>query len=267
MKRFLLISLIWPGYLLAQDNARQIEMTQLLLIKNHQVLSGNKQPDGLAEHSETVLRKAERYRYQGDFDKAVPLYQQAAQLNPKRQGYIGYVHLAFLHDYSRAMQYLNAYDALTPTFDDIEGNNPVSYYRGVIYLKTNEFALAIEQLNKSIGDIERKHGSEWVNYRYYVSRARAFLATSQPQKALDDLDKAVANYKKSALAYYHRGLALVQLGRTAEAKSAFQDAQFFFGAKRVEALQAGQAVIPEDQLFPLYESEIEAAIDQLKLKP
>lgn len=266
MKRLLLISLFFPGNLLAQGNERQLEITQLLLINNHQAVQayrGSRQLDTLAETPEYVLRKAENYRYQREFDKAVPLYEKAAQLNPKRQGYIGYVFLAFMHDNDRAMHYLDKYDALTANFDDVEGNNPVSYYRSVIYLKKGAYAQAIEQLNRAIGDIESKHGSEWVNYRYYVSRARAFMATDKPEKALNDLDKAIANYKKSALAYYHRGLALLQLGRSTEAKSALLDAQFFFRAHRADVIRARQVLLPEDQFFPLYEAEIDEALAHL----
>lgn len=271
MIRLLLLCISIPFFSLAQNANTQLAITQSILTVNQKKVqeyywatnNEKKRLDTLSNSSESTFRQAERYRYLREFDKAVPLYEKTVQLNPKRQGYIGYVYLAFLHDYPRAMRHLNGYDAQTANFDDVEGNNPVSYYRGVIYLKTGEYAQAIEQLNRSIGDIEGKHGSEWVNYRYYVSRAKAFIATNQPEKALEDLDKAIANAKKSALAYYHRGLALQQLGRLAEAKSAFQDAQFFFRANRAEVIRVKQAFLSEDQFFPLYEPEIEEALANL----
>ena len=271
MTRLLLFCISVPFVSLAQPSDSQLSLTQSLLMINQRKAqeyywaTNNEKMrlDTLSNTSESTFRQAERYRYLREFDKAVPFYEKAAQLNPKRQGYIGYVYLAFLHDYPRALRHLNNYDALTANFDDVEGNNPVSYYRGVIYLKTGEYAQAIEQLNRSIGDIENKHGAEWVNYRYYLSRAKALLATNQPEKALADIDKAIANAKKSALAYYLRGLALQQLGRIAEAKSAFQDAQFFFRANRAEVIRVKQAFLSEDQFFSLYEPEIEEALASL----
>ena len=216
------------------------------------------------------VRTAEQLQYQGSvfaatnqLNRAVEYYEKAAQRSPRAHGMIGYIYLRDMHDYPRALQHFNAYDALTVNFDDIEGNNPVSYYRGVIFLKTGEYAQAIEQLNRAIGDIEGKHGAEWVNYRYYITRARGLLATNQPEKALADLDKAIKNYNKSALAYYQRGRALQQLGRLAEAKTAFIDAQFFFRANRAEVLRVNQPFLPEDQFFPLYEAEIDETLAKL----
>jgi tetratricopeptide (TPR) repeat protein len=210
--------------------------------------------------TDNLFQRAERYRYTREFNQAVPLYEKVVLLEPKRQGYVAYIYLAFLHDYARALHHFNAYDAQTPNFDDIEGNSPVSFYQGIIFLKTGEFSAAIDQFDKAIGYIEMKHGADWVNYRYYINRAMGFLAINQPEKALTDLDKALKNYRQSPLAYFYRGRALQQLGRAAEAKAAFMDAQFFFRANRADAIRVNQSLMPEDQYFPLHEPEIEEAL-------
>ncbi|GAB3547934.1 tetratricopeptide repeat protein [Spirosoma fluminis] len=195
-----------------------------------------------------------------EYEQAAYWLEKTADLFPKEHGAVGEVYLSMLHDYPRALQHLNAFDALTPTFDDMINNNPVSYLRGLTYRSLGDHSKAIEQFSISIEPLEAKHGAEWVNYRHYVSRAVSYLATQQPEKALADLDKAIRNFKRSALVFYYRGQALVQLNRPADARTAFQDASFFCKALRYE--RAGN--YQEDSFNPVFESEIEEALANLK---
>lgn len=96
--------------------------------------------------------------------------------------------------------------------------------------------------------------------KHFVGWAVSCIATQQPEKALADLDSALVNFNRSALAQYHRGRALLQLNRPAEARTAFQDASFFYKELRAERASGAR----EDEFNPLYEEEIDAAIQKLK---
>lgn len=193
------------------------------------------------------------------YEDMLTLAPQLAAREPKQSGSLGFAFLNQWYDYPRAIQYFDMYDALTPNFEDVFANNPVSYLRGLAYQKMNSHERAIEQMSCGIDAIAVKHGSEWVNYRYFINRAVSYLALQQPEKALADLDKAIQNFNRSPMANYYRGQALRQLNRCAEAKLAFLDASFFLKALRVE-----RRTEQEDDYNPVCEEQIDAALAELK---
>ncbi|GAB3897370.1 tetratricopeptide repeat protein [Spirosoma agri] len=201
------------------------------------------------------------YIWKHDYEQAVVWLEKTASLYPKELGFVGETYLSSLHDYERALQHLTAYDALTPAVNDMIGNNPVSYLIGLAYRGLGNQPKAIEQFSIGIDSLAVKHGPEWVNYRHFISRAVSYLAVQQPEKALADLDNALKNFNRSALAQYYKGQALCQLNRQNEARTAFNDASFFIKALRVERKGDYQ----EDEANPLYEPEIDDALANLKL--
>ncbi|AKD53587.1 tetratricopeptide repeat protein [Spirosoma radiotolerans] len=221
-------------------------------------------------HLDTLSASAQNYRshsfyhlWRQNYEEATLWLEKTGNSYPKENGMIGEVYLRSLKDYPRALQHLDAYDALTPNFDDMISHNPVSYLRGLAYRGLNNHPKAIEQFCIAIDSLARKHGAEWVNYKHFVSRAVSYMAIGQADKALTDLAQATKNFNRSALVAYHKGRALLQLGRTAEARTAFQDASFFVKALRAERTGDYQ----EDDFNPIYEEEIDEAISQLKTKP
>jgi tetratricopeptide (TPR) repeat protein len=216
---------------------------------------------------DTISASAQNYRFkslhhlwQRDYEQAAFWLEKTASLFPKEHGAVGEFYMSFLRDYPRALRHLDAHDALIPNFDEIVNHNPVSYLRGLTYRSMGDHTKALEQFSISIDPLESKHGAEWVNYRHYVSRAISYIATQQPGKALIDLEKAAKNFDRSTLVHYYRAKALLQLGRTAEARTAFQDASFFAKAQQVERTGDDQ----EDRFNLLYEFEIDDALAQLK---
>lgn len=216
--------------------------------------------DTLSASAQNDRYRALNFLWQGDYERAVLWLEKTAATYPKEHGFVGEMYLDQLHDYTLAIQHFDAYDALTPNFDDIIRHNPVSYYRGLAYRGLGNHRKAIEQFSVAIDSLAHKHGAEWVNYRQFISRAVSYIAVQQPELALADLDKALHNFNRSALAQYHRGRALLLLNRTAEALTAFQDASFFYKALRAERTGDYQ----EDDYNPLYEPEIDEAIQNLK---
>lgn len=261
MKSWLFL-LLFPYAGLAQDGEQLLNGTVRLLRQNGQqkpmLFVGSRRWQTQVDTSKDLRFRTLDYAFSQQYEQAVPLLERSAATNPKDNGQVGSIYLNFLHDYPRAIRHLDAYDALTPNFDDVYANNPVSYLRGIAYQKMGDHQKAIEQMSRGIDSIDLKHGSKWVNYRYFINRAVSYLATNQPEKALSDLDKAVENFTRSALAQYYRGRALLALNHRVEAKTAFQDAAFFLKALRVE-----RGNYQEDDYNPVCEEEMHEALAEL----
>ncbi|UFH55912.1 tetratricopeptide repeat protein [Spirosoma sp. KNUC1025] len=267
MRQLLCLYLLIPCSVIAQDGERFITSTASMLAVNrseHKLFfSPIRRPfkiDPLSTNVQNHRSRAFHYVWQHDYEQAAIWLEKLSTEYPKEHGMVGEIYLSQLRDYPRALRHLDAYDALTPLFNDMINNNPVSYLRGLTYRALENNAQAVEQFSVGIDSLAMKHGAEWVNYRHYVSRATSYIALQQPEKALIDLDHAIKNFNQSALAQYHRGRALLQLNRVAEAQTAFQDASFFFKALRAERTGEYQ----EDNFNPLYEAEIDEALANLK---
>ncbi|MVM29595.1 hypothetical protein GO755_06090 [Spirosoma sp. HMF4905] len=267
MKRLNLICLLLPLSVSAQDSERILKHCASMLAANRSAQSrfffGDKQrfrSDTQSANAQNFRQKAFNYVWSKEYEQAAVWLEKTTAVSPKEHGIVGEFYLAQFRDYPRALTHFNAYDALTPNFDDIVGYNPVSYMRGLTYRSMGNYEKSIEQFSIAIDPLAAKHGDEWVNYRHFVSRAVSYIATQQPEKALIDLEKAGKNFKRSALVQYHRGRALLLLNRTTEARTAFQDASFFFKALRAERTGDYQ----EDDFNPVYELEIDETLAHLK---
>lgn len=194
----------------------------------------------------------------GDYDRAVAYYERACQLDPHYHGYTGWVYLDYMRDYDRALHHLNAYDSLTASPDDMIGDNSVQFLKGRVYSQTGQYQKAIDHYSMAISTIEQRVGAEWVSYLYYIARGVAHRNNNQPALALADFEKALKNNAESAMAHYHRGTALQQLGRLSEAAKAYQDAQFFLKAKPVER------DVYFEHFDAVYDQLIEAALKIVK---
>lgn len=214
--------------------------------------------DTMAVTGETMSQQATYYLMQHEYEKGIALLEKSTQFNPKQHRDAGWTYMMSFRDYPRALRHLDAFDALTPDFDDSDGIFPVSYLKGLCYRHMGNYGEAVRQFSKGIDSLAAKHGSEWVNYKQYVSRAVSYLAINQVDKALADLDSAMKNStSESPLAFYYRGKAYQQQGRITDAKRAFQDAQFFWQANRVKGISQ-----PEDYNNPVTEADIDEALKQ-----
>ncbi|WP_420146857.1 tetratricopeptide repeat protein [Spirosoma sp.] len=272
MKRLHYVWLLLPYSAFAQPDAnRFLESVSGLMEYNRSaqtsLLTMTKRTqarlDTLPLNATNHQKRAFAYTWARDYELAAMWLEEASVRYPKEHGVVGEIYLNQLRDYPRALQHFNAYDALTPNFDDIVSHNSVSYFRGLTYRALGDHTKAIEQFSKAIDSLAIKHGPEWVNYRQYVSRATSYLALQQPEKALIDLDKAQENFNQSALIQYYRGKAFIQLGRISEAQTALLDASFFYKALRAERSGSPE----EDRFNPITEAEIDELLTPLKRKP
>jgi tetratricopeptide (TPR) repeat protein len=270
MKQLVLLCLLSTSAL-AQDGEYQLKWSSVMLANNRQAMGipffiGGRR-GMVVDKPETAENSVQQYRSrifaylsQKNYEEATVWMEKLASRFPKEHGFVGENYLSRLHDYPRALHHLQAYDTLTVTFDDMIGNNPVSYLLGLTHRSLGDHPKAIYHFSVGIDSLATKHGAEWVNYRHFVSRAVSYITTGQAEKAVTDLDKATKNYPKSALVAYYKGLAYLQLNRLTEARTAFQDASFFYKALRAERTGDYQ----EDDANPLYEEEIDESLSKLK---
>ncbi len=194
----------------------------------------------------------------GDYDRAFADYEAAGQLSAKSRGEIGWRYLFLLRDYPRALSHLNAFDALTPNYDDPIDDYSVNYLKGRALAGLHRYKEAVAAYTIAIDNRKDRHGPQWVDYRYWVARSVTYLALGQPENALGDLDRALTNNFKSAMALYHRGRALQQLNRIAEARDSFRNALFFV---RSEPFERDYYY---EQPDGAYEGQIEAVLKSMK---
>ena len=258
---------------LAQDEKAFVQLSQLLAgnarYKTPALWEGTQRLQ--AWYSDTIsvtgdsVRKGDWFMYRalnplklGDYDRAFADYETAVRINPRNQGQVGWRYLFLLRDYPRALVHLNAFDVLTPNYDDPIDDYSVNYLKGRALAGLRQYEQAVVAYTIAIDSREKRHGPEWVDYRYWVARSVSYLALNQPENALSDLDKALKNNPKSAMILYQRGRALQQLRRTAEAQSAFQDALFFVRSQPFERDYY------YEQPDAGYEGQIEALLNAIK---
>ena len=258
---------------LAQDEKAFVQLSQLLAgnarYKTPALWEGTQRLQ--AWYSDTIsvtgdsVRKGDWFMYRalnplklGDYDRAFADYETAVRINPRNQGQVGWRYLFLLRDYPRALVHLNAFDVLTPNYDDPIDDYSVNYLKGRALAGLRQYEQAVVAYTIAIDSREKRHGPEWVDYRYWVARSVSHLALNQPERALNALDKALKNNPKSATTLYQRGRALQQLRRTAEAQSAFQDALFFVRSQPFERDYY------YEQPDAGYEGQIEALLNAIK---
>ncbi len=276
MHRWLLLLLLFPWTAPAQFRHmyRSNEFSDTYLREISWLMRVNREPgmlffgnpnrelaslDTLPQTGENVHRRAVMMLIKGDYTTAIKLYEQSTQLDPKQHGSVGWMYLMSFRDYTRALRHYEAYDALTPNFDDTDGISPVSYMKALAWRGMGNHAEAVAQFSIGIDQLEAKHGAEWVNYKHYVSRAISLLALGRASLALTDLDKAAQNNKQSMLVQYYRGQAFTQLNRPNEAQNAYRDALFFFRKARADGRNT-----TEDYTNGLSEESIEQALNAVK---
>lgn len=214
--------------------------------------------DTMAVTGRNIGQQAFYYLMRQEYEKGVALLEKSTELDPKQHRDAGRTYMMTFHDYPRALRHLNAFDALTPDFDDTDGMAPISYLKGLCYRNMGNHTEAVRQFSQGIDSLAAKHGSEWVNYKHYVSRAISYMAIDQSDKALADLDSAMKNStSESPLALYYKGNVYRRQGRTTDAKRAFEDARFFWQANRAKGISQ-----PEDYNNPVTEADIEEALKQ-----
>lgn len=154
----------------------------------------------------------------GNHMEAVAALEKAVALDPRIYGYYGWVLLYYYHDYAKALECLEKYDALTPGFSDAPAGEDIHHLKGLCYMQLGDPEKAVGQFDVYIGETVRSYGEEWVDPYTFAYKGRCLQRLRRTEEALLCYDAAVRVYKYNTEAHYYKALALLDLGRRAEAR-------------------------------------------------
>ncbi|MDY8137771.1 tetratricopeptide repeat protein [Aquimarina sp. 2201CG5-10] len=149
----------------------------------------------------------------GDYHIAFPLLQKAMQLDPKETlYYTSWLMTDLYKDYDRALEYLNQYDDYTPGKVDYAWGNNVNFLKGEILQALGKHKEAIDEFTIMI-----KEEKDFTDDSPFVYRGISLSHLKKHKQALVDFDKAIEVYDKSSMAYYYKGLTLLEIGEIEKA--------------------------------------------------
>jgi tetratricopeptide (TPR) repeat protein len=143
--------------------------------------------------------------------------------------YRGYNYLWFYRDYKKAIADFDASDTLTTHLDYPQGHS-VDFWRGIAYLGLKDYENSIAYWNKHIAKETMDSGEDWVELEAFLYRGIAYFESGNSQKALENFDKVIHYFKKSADAKYYKALVLKDIQKNKEASQLVEDAIVDFKA-------------------------------------
>lgn len=193
----------------------------------------------------------------GNHPQAIAALEKAVALDPQVYGYYGWVLLYYYHDYPKALECLEKFDALTPNFSDAPAGEDIHFQKGLCYMQLGQLPKAVAEFDTYIDETTRSHGEEWVDAYAFVYKGRCLDRLNRAEEALTCYDKAIRIYKYNTEAYYHKAMSLLILGRKAEAREhllkakELADQNYFYRDVYVEFFEA------------VYRQDIEAALGKI----
>lgn len=154
----------------------------------------------------------------GNHVQAIAALEKAVALDPQIYGYYGWVLLYYYHEYNRALECLEKYDALTPNFSDAPAGEDIHHQKGQCYMQLGLLEKALEEFDTYIGETTRSHGEDWVDPYTFVYKGRCLDRLNRYEEALVCYDKGIRCYKYNTEAHYYKALSLLRLKRENEAR-------------------------------------------------
>ena len=150
--------------------------------------------------SNQKVDEASKLFYQGDYNGAIKLHDEALNLNPNNE--LAYYGRGTI--YGELGQYEQAIQDLNKTLQ-LNSNNSYAYYnRGRIYILQQQYERAIQDYNKAIQ--LNPNDSD-----VYYNRGNAYQGLMQYEQAIQDYSKAIKINPNDAVAYYNRGFIYCRL--------------------------------------------------------
>lgn len=160
----------------------------------------------------------------GNFIQAIDALEKAIVLDPKINGYYGWVLLYYYHDYKRALECLEAYDLLTPGFSDAPVGEDIHTLKALAKMQLGNYEEAIEEFNINIAEVTAQNGEYWVPIYTYFYKGRCFQKLNKMNEAIFCYDQSIKMYEQNTEAYFYKGLTLIEMGRKKEGCENLQNA-------------------------------------------
>ena len=139
------------------------------------------------------------------------------------QPYRGYNYLWFYRAYEKAIADFDASDTLTDYIDHPQGHS-VDFWRGIAYLGLKDYENSIAYWDKHIQRETEESGEDWVELEAFLYRGIASYESGNLEKALQNFNKALHYFKRTADAKYYKAKILLERKQPEEALTLIEDA-------------------------------------------
>ncbi len=144
----------------------------------------------------------------GDYHIAIPLLEKAMELDPRETlYYTAWLMTDLYKDYERALIYLNQFDDYTPNKTDYAWGENVNFLKGEVLQGLDRHDEAISEFTKVINN-----EGDYTKALVFVYRGISYMHMKKHTKALQDFNEAIVLFDKSSMAYYYKGLTLLEMG-------------------------------------------------------
>ncbi len=163
--------------------------------------------------------------YKEDKDElGKPFLEKAAELNPQKYlDYKGFMECIFSKNYTASIADFKKY--LEMFGEGYVMDHTYYFYIGISYLQLNEFEKAKIYLEKSIDQIEKNSGRDWVHHLDLMYLGIAYLELNDCESAIKVFDEALAKYPSFGDVKYYKAGGLYKLGKADEALKVFIEAK------------------------------------------
>ena len=195
-------------------------------------------------YAEAIRELSVAYLKRGLPHKWQPLFDRAVKHDPKTWLMSrGVIYLKSYRDYKKAIEDLDAADALTPDFVDYVAGHSIDFWRGMAYLGLKDYENSIRYYDKHIQKETEETGEDWVELEAFLYRGIAYYEMGNREEAKLNFNKILQYSTKSADAKYYLSKILSENGQIDSAKTyikaAKEDFELGFYNRRnyVEALR------------------------------
>lgn len=198
----------------------------------------------------------------GDFAAWKKLEDEAVRLDPVGHlGDRGWCRFKFLHDYEGALADLNELERLQGSVlsgYSGDGNYQLRIIRALCQRELGEVPNALLELDASILASEK---NDAVGLYDYLHRGATRLRAGDLEGALNDFQKQVSKYPRSAESQYWLGLAYFQKGQLTEAKTCLETSKQQFNGAGYQMNDPYCAFLDQ-----VYRSDVEELLSLLQAK-
>jgi len=147
----------------------------------------------------------------GNYDIAIAALEKAYEIDSETGAYYGWVLLYYYRDYTKALEVLEAYDALTPENGDWPMGECLYYLKGLAYMQLHDYDRAINMFNLSIKNSTLELGEDWVDYQVFLNKGLSLFYKKDYKAGILEFRNAIKNNDECAEAYYYIGLCQIEL--------------------------------------------------------
>jgi len=163
--------------------------------------------------------------YKEDKDElGYPFLKKAAELDPQKYlDYKGFMECIFSKNYKTAIGDFEKYSEMFG--EGYVMDHTYYFYIGISYLQLNEFEKAKIYLDKSIAQIEKNSGQEWIHHLDLMYLGVANMELGDCENAIKTFDVALSKYPSFGDVKYYKAICLSKLWEKGAAKALFQEAK------------------------------------------